>query len=187
MVAPLLDAMRSEAGIPHAVPRPAVLVPLKEHFKILGGDGDEVLLGCSDGTTMTGAEYLERFHGADLEVALFHPEAGPVNLYRGARFANQKQRDLLRLAQPVCSAPDCKRAADHCEYHHITPWSRGGETNLANLAPLCRYHNRVNDDFGTGRRGRIVRRRGRIYWCSPSGYLVANPCGNRGTMELLFA
>ena len=187
MVGPLLDAMRSESGIPHAVPRPAVLVPLPEHLKILAGDGDEVLLGCSDGTTMTGAEYLQRFHGAELEVALFHPEAGPVNLYRGARFANQKQRDLLRLAQPVCAAPDCKRAADHCEAHHITPWSRGGETNLANLAPLCRYHNRVNDDVGTGRRGRIVRRRGRLYWRSPRGYLVANRCGNRGAMELLFA
>ena len=187
MVGPLLDAMRSESGIPHAVPRPAVLVPLPEHLKILAGDGDEVLLGCSDGTTMTGAEYLQRFHGAELEVALFHPEAGPVNLYRGARFANQKQRDLLRLAQPVCAAPDCKRAADHCEAHHITPWARGGETNLANLAPLCRYHNRVNDDVGTGTRGRIVRRRGRLYWRSPRGYLVANRCGNRGAMELLFA
>lgn len=187
MVGPLLDAMRSESGIPHAVPRPAVLVPLPEHLKILAGDGDEVLLGCSDGTTMTGAEYLQRFHGAELEVALFHPEAGPVNLYRGARFANQKQRDLLRLAQPVCAAPDCKRAADHCEAHHITPWARGGETNLANLAPLCRYHNRVNDDVGTGKRGHIVRRRGRLYWRSPRGYLVANRCGNRGAMELLFA
>ena len=63
------------------------------------------------------------------------------------------------------------------------PWARGGPTNLANLAPLCRYHNRVNDDVpGRSRRGRIVRRQGRIYWRSPRGYPVSNPRGHRGAM-----
>ena len=113
MLGPLLDVLRSDTtGIPRAAPRPIVLVPMEEHVKILAGDGDEVLLGLTDGTTMTGAEYLQRTHGEALEVALFHPEEGPINLYRSARFANQKQRDLLRVAQPVCSAPDCRRAAD---------------------------------------------------------------------------
>ena len=66
-------------------------------------------------------------------------------------------------------------------------WARGGHTNLANLAPLCRYHNRVNDDVpGLSRRGRIVRRQGRIYWRSPRGYPVSNPRGHRGAMDLLF-
>lgn len=139
MLGPLLDVLRSDTtGIPRAAPRPIVLVPMEEHVKILAGDGDEVLLGLTDGTTITGAEYLQRTHGEALEVALFYPEEGPINLYRSARFANQKQRDLLRVAQPVCSAPDCRRAADHCEFHHIVPWARGGHTNLANLAPLCR-------------------------------------------------
>ena len=188
MLDTLLDVLRSATdGIPHAVPRPIVIVPVEQHLKILAGEGDEVLLGLSDGTTMTGAEYLALNHGEELEVALFHPEAGPVNLYHGARFANDKQRDLLRAAQPVCSAPDCIRAADHCEFHHIVPWALGGETNLDNLAPLCRYHNRINDDTpGVNKRGSIVRRRGRIYWRSPRGYLVANPRGHRGAMDLLF-
>ena len=188
MLAPLLDALRSgTAGIPRAVPRPIVLVPLDAHLKVLTGDGDDVLLGLSGGTTMTGADYLQLARGEELEVAVFHPEEGPVNLYRGARFANAKQRDLLRAAQPVCSAPGCIRAADHCEAHHIVPWAHGGETNLDNLAPLCRYHNRVNDDAPHLRkRGRIVRRRGRIFWRSPRGYAVANERGHRGAMDLLF-
>ena len=188
MLGPLLDVLRSDTtGIPRAAPRPIVLVPIEEHVKILAGDGDDVLLGLTDGTTITGAEYLQHTRGETLEVALVHPEEGPINLYRSARFANQKQRDLLRAAQPVCSAPDCRRAADHCEFHHIVPWARGGPTNLANLAPLCRYHNRVNDDSpGLSRRGRIVRRQGRIYWRSPRGYPVSNPRGHRGAMDLLF-
>ena len=188
MLDPLFDVLRSDTtGIPHAAPRPIVIVPLDAHLKILAGEGDDVLLGLSDGTTMTGAEYLTMNHGEKLEVALFHPEEGPVNLYDGARFANDKQRDLLRVAQPVCSAPDCIRAADHCEFHHIVPWALGGYTNLANLAPLCRYHNRVNDDApGRKKRGRIVRHRGRIYWRSPRGFLVSNPRGHRGAMDLLF-
>lgn len=188
MVAPLFDALRDgDAGIAHAVPRPLLLVPVEEHCRILAGSGDDVVLGLSDGTTMTGAEYLQEHFGDVLEVAAFHPAAGPVNMYHTERFANQKQRDLLRAAQPMCPVPDCRRAADFCEFHHITPWKHGGKTNLDNLAPLCRYHNRTNDDDpGTAKRGRIVRRNGRFSWRSPFDRDAVNARGPRGAMELLF-
>ena len=77
------------------MPRPLLLVPVEEHCRILAGSGDDVVLGLSDGTTMTGAEYLQEHFGDVLEVAAFHPAAGPVNMYHTERFANQKQRDLL--------------------------------------------------------------------------------------------
>ena len=43
-----------------AVPRPLILIPLDEHINILGGDGDDTILGLTDGTTITGADYLNR-------------------------------------------------------------------------------------------------------------------------------
>ena len=179
--------LRSGGGVSSAVPRPLVVVPLTDHISILGGRGDETILGLSDGTTMTGAEYLAQLHGAELEVALFHPAEGAVNLYRTQRFANSKQRDLARATLTTCPVPGCRHAADHCEIHHITAWAHGGETNMANLAPVCRYHNRANDDDPWRKhRGRIRRRRGSPVWVSPRGKPVPNNTHRYGAMHLLF-
>ena len=177
-------------GVPHSHPRPLVLVGVPDFVSIVRGDGDEVVLGLTDGTTMTGAEFLNRFIATadnELEAALFHPQQGAVNLYRTSRFANQKQRDLARAAMPTCSQPFCRHGADACEIHHITPWSRGGETNVANLAPLCSYHNRVNDDDPRRRqRGRIEMRRGTPVWVSPRGTPVPHMHHRYGAMTTLF-
>lgn len=173
-------------GVPAAAPRPLILVPLPEWTRILRGDGDETVLGLTDGTTITGAEFLRQHVGDELEVALFHPQDGPVNLYRGKRLANQKQRDLARATTPECPVPDCRHGADSCEIHHIRAWRHGGETNLSNLAPLCRYHNRVNDDDpAVRRRGRIVTVNGAPAWCSPKGHIVSRK--GFGAMQALFA
>ncbi|MCQ4627447.1 HNH endonuclease [Corynebacterium sp. CCUG 65737] len=185
-----LDLIRNGGGVPYAVPRPLLLIPLPEWTKILSGHGDDVTLGLTNGTTITGTEYLARYHAKPeygLEAALFHPTEGAVNLYRDERFANQKQRDLAAATQPVCTSPDCRHAADHCEIHHITPWKDGGETNIGNLAPLCRYHNRVNDDDPQrATRGRIEMRGGTPVWVSPRGYERPNNRHPYGAMRSLF-
>ncbi|WP_087117269.1 HNH endonuclease signature motif containing protein [Corynebacterium urinipleomorphum] len=183
----LTDILRGEGGVADAVPRPLVVVPLEEHTRILRGEGNDTILGLSDGTTITGAEYLARFHGEDLEVAIFHPQAGAVNLYDTKRFANAKQRDLARATLTTCPVPGCRHAADNCEVHHVTAWSRGGQTNMNNLAVVCRYHNRTNDDDPTRHhRGRIEIRAGTPVWVSPRGRPAANTTHQYGAMHLLF-
>lgn len=180
----------SGGGVPHARPRPMVLVGLPDFVSIIRGEGDEVILGLTDGTTMSGAEFLNRFIATaenEMEAAVFHPAEGAVNLYRLSRFANQKQRDLARAAMPTCSQPFCRHGADACEIHHVTPWSRGGETNIANLAPLCSYHNRVNDDDPRrAKRGRIEMRCGTPVWISPRGRPVPQTHHPYGAMSTLF-
>ncbi|OFT77068.1 hypothetical protein HMPREF3104_03950 [Corynebacterium sp. HMSC30G07] len=160
-----------------------------------GAGAEDVLLGLSDGTTITGAEYLALHHGAELEVALFHPVEGAVDVYRGRRYANAKQRLLAKLVSPTCAWPDCKTAAEHCEAHHVTPWKHGGNTNMDNLTMLCSYHNRVNDDDPgvTGglakrrrRAGHITLIRGRPAWQPEWGPPIENTAGPPGAMRLLF-
>ena len=176
-----------KGGVPEAVPRPMVLVPMPDLSRIMAGDGDDIVLGLTDATTMTGAEFLQHCVGEELELAAVHPQEGPVNLYRTQRLANQKQRDLARISSPVCPVPGCRHGADACEIHHITAWKNGGETNAANLAPLCRYHNRVNDDDPQrAKRGRIERARGTPRWRSPSGYLVPNHYHRYAAVDTLF-
>ncbi len=185
-----LALIRDGGGVPYAVPRPQLLIPLPEWVRIIRGEGDDVVLGLTDGTTTTGADFLTT-HTAnpdnELEAIVFHPTEGAVNQYRLERFANAKQRDMARATQPICTSPDCRRGADQCEIHHIKAWKNGGETNVNNLAPLCRYHNRVNDDDAhLARRGHAEMRGGAPVWVSPRGFARTNKLHPFGGMRSLF-
>jgi len=172
-------------GVVAAAPRPIVMVPIDTHARILAGGGDDVVLTLTDGTSMTGAEYLQHEFGDKLEVAAFHPEHGAVNLYDTERFANQKQRDLACMVSPVCAFPGCRHGAYASEIHHVTAWKHGGLTNIDNLTPLCRYHNRINDDDPWRKsRGRITMIRGAPWWLSPRGFHIKNT--DRGALDQLF-
>src|SRR5699024_8026918 len=95
------------------------------------GNVDEVILGVSDGLAMTGAELinaaLSGALGEKLYAGLFHPTAGPVNLYE-ARFASLKQRIMATAENLVCPWPDCNVPADRCQVHHIDAHRNGGHT-----------------------------------------------------------
>lgn len=191
MLRRFLDIIRGDGrSVPHAVPRPLLLIPLPQWIQIQRGHGDETTLTLTDGTTMTGAEYLNSHVATtknELEAAVFHPQHGAVNLYRTQRLANDKQRALARAVTPGCPVPGCRHAADACEIHHITAWQHGGETNINNLSPLCRYHNRVNDDEPQrARRGRIEIVDAQPLWHSPRGYSAPNPVHRPGAMKMLY-
>ncbi len=181
------DFLFDPAGpsVPVSAPRPIMLLPFPAWTRIQSGTGDDITLHMTDGTTMTGAEFLAQEFGEVLEVAAFHPVDGAVNLYRTQRFANAKQRDLAKLLMPVCPVPGCRHSADACQIHHVQPWKHGGETNMDNLSPLCPYHNGVHDDDPWLRkRGHIEIRAGTPVWVSPRGYPV--PADTPGAMDLLF-
>ena len=47
-----------------------------------------------------------------------------------------------------CRWPGCDRTPDWCEAHHLIHWTRGGPTELNNLALFCvRHHHRVHDPW----------------------------------------
>ena len=77
----LIDLLRTGDSVPGTTFRPMILVPIADWVRIRTGIGDDVTLTLTDGTTMTGAQYLQQQFGAVLEVAAFHPQHGPVNLY----------------------------------------------------------------------------------------------------------
>ena len=185
--------------------RTVIAIGLDDFAKVSCGRGEEVIVALSDGTTMTGAEFInaamEGSLGDKLYVGLFHPTAGPVNLYE-ARFASDKLRTLAMAENLVCPWPDCNVPADRCQVHHIDAHKHGGHTKPSNLTMLCKYHNGVNDDDGLatpGRkrrkrpkrgkpsRGRMRRHRGKVRLHTPGGKLVGNThhVSSMGAMDLV--
>ncbi|MDN6136624.1 HNH endonuclease signature motif containing protein [Corynebacterium sp.] len=191
--------------------RTVIAIGLNDFAKVSCGRGDEVIIGLSDGTTMTGAEFInaamEGALGDNLYVGLFHPTAGPVNLYE-ARFASDKLRTLAMAENLVCPWPDCNVPADRCQVHHIDAHKHGGHTKPSNLTMLCKYHNGVNDDGDPGnpgspkrknkrgkgkpspgkpKRGQMRRHRGKVRLHTPGGKLVSNThdLSSMGAMDLI--
>lgn len=183
--------------------RTVIAIGLDDFAKVSCGRGDEVIVALSDGTTMTGAEFInaamEGALGDKLYVGLFHPTAGPVNLYE-ARFASDKLRTLAMAENLVCPWPDCNVPADRCQVHHIDAHKNGGHTKPSNLTMLCKYHNGVNDDGGPRRkhgpgkskpgkssRGRMRRHRGKVRLHTPGGKLLGNShhLSSMGAMDLI--
>ena len=181
--------------------RTVIAIGLDDFAKVSYGKGEDVIVALSDGTTMTGAEFINAAMagslGDKLYVGLFHPTAGPVNLYE-ARFASDKLRTLAMAENLVCSWPDCNVPADRCQVHHIDAHKNGGHTKPSNLTMLCKYHNGVNDDDGPRKkrkrpspgkpkRGRMRRHRGKVRLHTPGGRLVENThdLSSKGAMDLI--
>jgi|SRR5690625_5991522 len=125
LLEPFWDLVEGDvSGLIKPAYRTVIAIGLDDFAKVSCGAGDEVIVALSDGTTMTGAEFInaamEGALGDKLYVGLFHPTAGPVNLYE-ARFASDKLRTLAMAENLVCPWPDYNVSADRCQVRLHTP------------------------------------------------------------------
>ena len=74
-----------------------------------------------------------------------------------------------------CSFPGCSGRACTADLDHARPFDQGGETTLANLHPLCRFHHQVKQ------RGWTVTRApdGSSTWTSPTGRQLRSTPGEQ--------
>jgi len=83
---------------------------------------------------------------ADLVPAVYGGPSQVLDLGRAARLATRAQHLALGLRDQGCTMAGCSMPAQFCIAHHITWWSRGGNTDLDNLALLCQRHHGVVHD-----------------------------------------
>lgn len=70
-----------------------------------------------------------------------------LDVGRAQRLFTAAQRRALAVRDKRCRAAGCDMPAAWSEAHHLHPWSRGGETDLANAILLCsHHHHRAHDD-----------------------------------------
>jgi hypothetical protein len=72
---------------------------------------------------------------------LTHPETGVVLSVGRRRYKVPKDlRRILQIRDLTCRFPGCSIAAQRSDIDHTLDWQFGGETELNNLACLCRGH-----------------------------------------------
>ncbi len=76
----------------------------------------------------------------DVSRVISRGESEVLDLGRSTRTPSPAQRRALTLRDRHCRYRGCDRPPKWCDAHHIDPWALGGETDLANLVLLCRYH-----------------------------------------------
>ena len=80
-------------------------------------------------------------------------------------------KDFVKLRDQKCRAPGCVRNAMKCDVDHIQAWDDGGETNVDNLASLCRRHH-ILKTIGTWQYE--LKPNGDTEWRLPDGHIVVD-------------
>ncbi len=55
---------------------------------------------------------------------------------------------LIKIRNPTCTAPGCRRPSWQCDIDHVVPFHRGGKTCECNCHPACRRHHRCKGSRG---------------------------------------
>ncbi len=88
---------------------------------------------------------------ADLIPVVLGGAAEVLDVGRSRRLATPAQRRAVTALYASCGFPGCTTPVDRCELHHVTDWlHHHGDTDLANLLPLCIHHHHLVHD-GAGR------------------------------------
>ncbi|MGW0232274.1 DUF222 domain-containing protein, partial [Actinopolymorpha singaporensis] len=105
-----------------------------------GGGGSARYLG-TDGKPISVATVRRLACEADLTPVVLGGDGQVLDLGRSDRFFKEPQRRALAIRDGHhCNFPGCTIPEPRCITHHMTPWDRGGPTNLANGVLLCRHH-----------------------------------------------
>jgi Domain of unknown function (DUF222)/HNH endonuclease len=97
----------------------------------------------STGDEISAGELRRLACSADILPAVLGGGSEVLDLGKASRLFDKRQRTALAVRDGGCVFPGCDRPPGWTEAHHVTPWSRGGTTDLGNAALLCGRHHRL--------------------------------------------
>jgi len=121
-----------------ARPEVTLLVPVDE----VRPDGGPVVYG-RDGVRLPDGSVDHLLDDADFYAIVVNSLGVPVDSGRRLRFASANARRALRIRDGGCIFPGCTNPVAWCDAHHVEEWITGGQTDVSNLASLCRHHHGV--------------------------------------------
>ncbi|HET7488157.1 MAG TPA: DUF222 domain-containing protein [Acidimicrobiales bacterium] len=161
----------------------------RDRYQVVVVADAEVLAGTSDEGTcqVEGGPALDpeaaRMAACDARIlALLRGEGDEVlSVGRATRSIPRHIRRALRFRDKGCTFPGCSQTR-WVDGHHIVHWANGGETSLANLCLLCRYHHRLIHQHGFG----LYRdpRSGQLVFTTPAGDVLPGAPMPEGPVDL---
>ena len=80
---------------------------------------------------------------ADIIPVLLDEDGVVLKMGRTRRLATRAQRKALRAMYRWCAMPGCRTPVDQCTPHHCDEWVDGGNTDIDELAPICKHDHNV--------------------------------------------
>ena len=103
------------------------------------------------GALLSASEVRRLACDAGIIPAILDGHGVPLDLGRQRRLITGGLRKALIIRDRGCAWPGCDRPPRWCQAHHVTPWSAGGQTCLANSVLVCGFHHALihHDDGWT--------------------------------------
>ncbi len=76
------------------------------------------------------------------------PESVVIDVGRARRVVAGAMRRALNARDGHCKWPRCERPASWSDAHHVVHWTKGGDTDLANMILLCHRHHWMAHEGG---------------------------------------
>ncbi|MQA83351.1 MAG: DUF222 domain-containing protein [Streptosporangiales bacterium] len=106
---------------------------------LTGGDTPGILPG---GHAISAADARRIAENAGLSRVIVGPGSVPLDVGREQRLVTPAIRRALEVRDRTCVVNGCDIPAALCEADHVTPWTLGGETSLANTVLACGFHHK---------------------------------------------
>jgi hypothetical protein len=129
-----------------ADPDRATVVVHAELDALLDGDGNALI---ENGPVIGGTTLQRLLCNARMQLVVEHPDGTVQGIGRLMREPAPWMMRQLRHRDGTCRFPGCD-ARRFTQAHHIEWWSRGGHTDLENLALVCAFHHRLVHEHGWG-------------------------------------
>ncbi|MFN8170442.1 MAG: DUF222 domain-containing protein [Candidatus Nanopelagicales bacterium] len=175
-VAALVALMLGDPGSVGQVTGPVGEAKIAVHVNVLVPL--DTIIGCSEqggriGTTPCTADEVRdllaqaALGSSTIRRLITDSTGGILDAGRRHYLASDLQRLVIKLRDGCCRFPGCSRPAERCEIDHARPYDTGGNTDLDNLGPLCKYHHQLKTHCGW----QIIasHRDGSCTWRSPLG------------------
>lgn len=140
--------------------RPTVVIHAQERGLIRGSGGAEL----EHGPVLHPETVRRLVCTARVQRIVEDPEGEAIGFGRTRRVPSVAQVRQVRYRDGGCVFPGCGTTA-FTEVHHVRFWSRGGTTDLDNLALICSFHHRLVHEHGWW----FTREGPEVAWYRPNG------------------
>ena len=144
-----VDAVVAAVGAGPGADRVPEIMVLSDYATLVSGLHANSVCETVDGVPLPVSTVRRMCCDANIVPAVLGSNGEILDVGRAERTANRAQRRALRAMHRTCAHPDCTVGFSACRIHHVKWWWRDlGDTDIANLLPLCERHHHLVHEGG---------------------------------------